>query len=95
VLATHYTVAFRSLGLQVSLCHEVVGAVYDRIEIGMSVSSLLRSELSIFNQDLSRIRHVLSETADLFDEIEMTTQMSGGRPSDAGSLLVLHLHSYS
>lgn len=44
----------------------------------MNVSSLLRAELNIFNQDLSRIRQVLSDTTDVFEEIEATTYISGG-----------------
>lgn len=44
----------------------------------MSISSLLRSEINVFNQDISRIRHVLLETGELFEEIEATTQLSGG-----------------
>lgn len=44
----------------------------------MSLPSLLRSEINIFNQDISRVRHVLSETSELFDEIEHTAQLGGG-----------------
>lgn len=42
------------------------------------MSALLRSEVNQYNQDLSRIRHVLTETAELFEDIEAATRISGG-----------------
>lgn len=42
------------------------------------MSTLLRSEVNQYNQDLSRIRHVLTETAELFEDIEAATRISGG-----------------
>lgn len=44
----------------------------------MSLPSLLRGEINSFKQDLNRVKHVLSDTSELFEEIEQATQLSGG-----------------
>jgi len=46
--------------------------------MNINISGLLRAEINAFNRDISRIRQVLTDTTELFDEIDTATQISGG-----------------